>query len=370
MEINKRGGEFMRELGISIYPFHSKMKENKDYIDLAAKYGFTRCFMCLLSVKYSKEEIIEEFKTIINYAKDKGIKTTLDISPSIFGNLNISYNDLSFFKEIGAWAIRLDLGFGGKQESIMSFNDYDLKIEINMSNESHYIDTIMDYCPNKENIIGCHNFYPHIYTGLERNFFNRCTSKFKEYSLSTAAFITAKESTFGPWPVMDGMPTLEEHRNLPIEIQAIDLFLSDIDNVFISNCYANEESFEKLSKVDKRYLVLKANLVKEIPEVEKKIVLDEFHNRRLDTNEYLIRSTSSRIKYRGHNFKLFNAENIIKRGAILVESSEYGSYAGELQIALKDMKNTGRTNVVGYIKDEYLFLLDYIKASQNFRIEE
>ena len=39
----------MRELGISVYPFHSKMEDNKAYIDLASRYGFTRCFMCLLN---------------------------------------------------------------------------------------------------------------------------------------------------------------------------------------------------------------------------------------------------------------------------------------------------------------------------------
>lgn len=360
----------MKELGISIYPFHSKMQENKDYIDLAAKYGFTRCFMCLLSVQHSKEEIIKEFSEIINYAIDRGIKTTLDISPSVFKYLNISYDDLSFFHKLGAWAIRLDVGFGGKQESIMSFNEHNLKIEINMSNETHYVDTIMDYHPNKENIIGCHNFYPHIYTGLERDFFNICTNKFKGHFLNSAAFVTAKESTFGPWPVMDGMPTLEEHRHLPIEIQAMDLFISGIDTIFISNCYANEDSFKKLSKLDKRYLVLKAKLVKEIPEVEKNIVIKEFHDRRPDTNEYLIRSTSPRIKYRGHNFKLFNVVPDIKRGDILIDSSKYGSYAGEMQIALKDMKNTGRTNIVGHICEEYLFLLDYIKPAQRFKIKE
>ena len=87
----------MREFGISVYPFHSKMEDNKSYIDLASKYGFTRCFMCLLSVQDSKEDIIKEFSEIINYAKDRGIKTTLDISPAVFKYLNISYDDLSFF---------------------------------------------------------------------------------------------------------------------------------------------------------------------------------------------------------------------------------------------------------------------------------
>ncbi len=41
-----------------------------------------------------------------------------------------------------------------------------------------------------------------------------------------------------------------------------------------------------------------------------------------------------------------------------------------MQIALKDMKNTGRTNIVGHICEEYLFLLDYIKPAQRFKIKE
>ena len=41
-----------------------------------------------------------------------------------------------------------------------------------------------------------------------------------------------------------------------------------------------------------------------------------------------------------------------------------------MQIALKDLKNTGRTNIVGKIKDEYLFLLDYISPAKRFIIRE
>lgn len=360
----------MKELGISIYPFHTAMEDNKNYIDLASKYGFTRCFMCLLSVDLPKDEIKNEFKTIISYAKEKGIKTTLDISPSVFDKLGISYNDLSYFQELGAWAIRLDMGFGGNLESIMTFNENDLKIEINMSNYTAYLDTVMDYCSNKSKLIGCHNFYPHLYTGLSREFFDNCTNKFKKYSLATSAFVTAKEASIGPWPVMDGMPTLEEHRFLPIEVQAIDLFISNIDTVFISNCYANEETFKKLSNINKDILVFKAKLADNIPELERKIVTEELHVRRIDTNDYLIRSTASRVKYKGHKFNIFNPVENIKKGDILIDSSEYGSYAGEMQLALRDMKNTGRTNVVGSIYDEYLFLLDKIKPAQKFKIAE
>ncbi len=49
----------------------------------------------------------------------------------------------------------------------------------------------------------------------------------------------------------------------------------------------------------------------------------------------MIRSTQPRIKYKGNKFELFNVPEIIKRGDIVIESSEYGHYAGELQIAKK-----------------------------------
>lgn len=360
----------IRELGVSVYPFHSSMEDNKKYIDLASKYGFTRCFMCLLSVEHSKEEIIDEFSTIIKYAKERGIKTTLDIAPFVFTHLNISYDDLKFFYDLGAWAIRLDLGFSGNEESLMTYNQYNLKIELNMSNDTTYLDTIMHYQPNLENLIGCYNFYPHKYSGIDRSTFINSMKRFKSYGISSSAFVTAKEATFGPWPISDGICSIEEHRNLPIEVQAMDLFTLGVDCVFISDCYANENSFKTLSSLDKRVITFKAKLIDSICEVEKNIILKELHQNRIDASKYFIRSSTSRVKYKGHNFKLFNALPNIKKGDILMDSSDYGTYAGEVQIALKDMENTGRTNIVGRIDDDYLFLLDSFKPAQRFKITE
>lgn len=80
----------------------------------------------------------------------------------------------------------------------------------------------------------------------------------------------------------------------------------------------------------------------------------------------MIRSTQSRVKYKGHNFALFHAPALIRRGDIVIESSAYGHYAGELQIALQDMKNSGMSNVVARIREEEIFLLDDIKPWQKF----
>lgn len=79
----------------------------------------------------------------------------------------------------------------------------------------------------------------------------------------------------------------------------------------------------------------------------------------------MVRSTQSRVKYKDHNFKAFNTADI-KKGDVLIESSLYKRYAGELQIALKDMKNSGKTNVVGKITDEEIFLIDYLQPWEKF----
>lgn len=130
----------MRRLGISIYPEKSDKETILNYIDKTSKAGFSRIFSCLLSVEKSKEEIINDFKEINTYAKSKGFEIIVDVSPRVFNQLGISYQDLTFFKDIGADGLRLDMGFTGNEEAIMTFNPYDLKIEINMSNDVHTID--------------------------------------------------------------------------------------------------------------------------------------------------------------------------------------------------------------------------------------
>ena len=296
----------------------------------------------------------------------------LDCNPRVFDQLGVSYKDLSFFKQIGADGIRLDMGFTGSEESLMTFNPEGLTIEVNMSNDVHYIDTIMDYQPDSTHLVGCHNFYPHNYSGLGLDFFRSCTRRFKSYGLQTAAFVTSQApDTIGPWPVTDGLPTLEMHRHLPLYLQ-VEHYISmgDIDDVIISNCYPTQEELDSVAKLPKNLVSFGVVLAEGLPEVERSIVLDELHFNRGDVSENFIRSTQSRVKYRGHHFDVLDAPEIIHRGDVVIESSEYGHYAGELQIARSDMRNSGKSSVVGRIPEEEHFLIDTIKPWQKFRFHE
>ena len=75
----------MRRLGISIYPEHSTVEKDKEYLTLASKYGFTRVHMFIIC-GWRKREIIEEFKETISHANALGFQVLVDISPSVLNN--------------------------------------------------------------------------------------------------------------------------------------------------------------------------------------------------------------------------------------------------------------------------------------------
>ena len=50
-----------RKLGISIYPEKSTVEKDKEYIEKAHKYGFSKIFTCLLSVDKPIDIIKKEF---------------------------------------------------------------------------------------------------------------------------------------------------------------------------------------------------------------------------------------------------------------------------------------------------------------------
>jgi len=357
----------VKRLGISVYPSHNDINEIVKYIHLAGKYGFKRIFTCLISVvDRNIEDIIDEFKTIVMAAKAENMEVIADLDPTIFEKLDASIYDLKVFNDIGLNGLRLDMGFSGQEEAIMSFNEYGLKIELNMSSGTKYIDNILSYKANLNNLYGCHNFYPHKYTGLSFEHFMKCSKQFKELGLNTAAFVNSSSAKYGPWPVSEGLCTLEMHRELPIEVQAKHFLATGlIDDIIIANSFASEEELKTLNELNKEKLTFKVEFNESATELDKKIVLEEVHYNRGDISEYMLRSTQSRVKYKGESFPIVNTPDI-KRGDILIDSDLYSRYAGELQVALKDMRNTGKTNVVGKIVDEEKFLLDYIEPWMSF----
>lgn len=361
----------MGKLGISIYPERSTFEKDKAYLDLAHKYGFKRVFTSLLQINDEKEKVLADFKQVVDYANQLGMEVMVDINPSLFEQLGISYDDLSFFDEMGAYGVRLDIGFTGSEEAKMTRNPYGIKIEINMSSGTSYVDNIMSYSPNTENLLGSHNFYPHRYSGLGYDHFVFCSEKFRKYNLNTMAFVNSHEADFGPWPTQDGLCSLEDHRDLPLATQVKHLVLTGlIDDISIGNAYASEEELAAMAEAfHADYPTLRVDVVDGITEDERICLFDNLHSYRGDRSEYILRSTMTRIYYKDKEFPPHDTRDMV-RGDVLIDNAGYGQYKGETQIALKAMKNDGRVNVVGMIADEELFLLEFLKPWSSFKLVE
>lgn len=359
----------MSKLGVSVYPEHATFEQDQAYLDLAHKYGFQRVFTSLLEITGDQAEVVGHFKKVIAYANTLGMQVMVDMNPSLFKQLGISYEDLSFFKDLGAWGVRLDLGFTGQEEARMTHNPYGLKIEVNMSKGTHYLDTIMDYSPNRDNLLGSHNFYPQKFTGLGYDYFKACCENYRQYAINTAAFVTAPSATFGPWPVADGLSTLEDHRNLGITTQVQHLRLSGlIDDVLIGDAYASEAELKAASEAFfAPEPILHVDVQPNLTENERKVLFDQNQTYRGDFSDYVIRSTMTRVIYKDAAFPANNTTPIYA-GDLLIDNDDYGQYKGELQIARRDFANDGRINVVGHISADDQILLSYLKPWADFKL--
>lgn len=357
----------MARFSISIYPEHSDMEKDMAYMDMAAKYGCSRIFTCLLSVQKSRQEIVREFSDLIDHAHKCGMEVIMDTAPAVFGRLGISYDNLSFFSEIHADGIRLDEGFDSLKESLMTYNPQGLKIEINASLGGRYLENIMSHSPDKERLTTCHNFYPQRYTGLSYAHFEKCSKAIRDLDLRVAAFVNSQEkNTFGPWEVNDGMCTLEQHRDLPVGTAARHLYATGlVDDVIVANCYASEEELSSLSSLNPSLLTMKVEKEYDLSLVEEKILYNTLHFVRGDMSEYMARSTQPRIEFADADIPKKNTRDL-KRGDIVILNETYERYKGELHIVLKDMPNDGRKNVVGHIPKNEHMLLDYVTPWKKF----
>lgn len=368
MLVRKEESTMKRRLGVSIYPDHSDYEKDIAYLKKAADLGFSRIFMSMLEVTEGKEVVAEKFGKIIKEAKSMGYETILDIAPSIFDDLGISYDDLSFFAEIGADGIRLDESFNGSKEAMLSYNEYGLIIELNMSNDVAYLDSILSYQANRPFLYGCHNFYPQDGSALPLDFFESCSKRFKKEGIRTAAFVSSQVGTYGPWNVNDGLPTLEMHRNLPLATQTKHLFATGlIDDVIIGNAYASDEELEAMAAVNRYQLEFDVVVDREISELERTIIEDNQHVRRGDITKQMIRSTWVRVKY-GQEANPVIPGHDFKRGDVLLGNDDFGKYKNELQIALEDHSDE-RKNIVGHIAPEEVMLLDYVLPWSKFKLK-
>ena len=353
----------MHKLGISIYPEHSTPEKDYAYMELAAKYGFKRIFTCLLSVDKPKEEIMKTFGAFMDKAHELGFEVSVDTAPYVFDHLGATPRDLSVFHELKVDIIRLDGHFDDYLDRVITHNPYGIKIEFNGSSDAN-VDGLIKHGADAHNMIICHNFYPERYSGLGFNTFMKFNEKWKGLGLHTAAFVSSNaQNTYGPWPVYKGLPTLEMHRGLPIDVQVRHLLATEmIDDILIGNAIADEAELKAMSEVDLTKTTIGIQTIEDLSEEERHILFDLEQAGRQDHSDCYIRCSLPRSEYRKKTIPARKCEKtMFERGDVVIVNDNLGHYRGECEIILQPIENDGERNYVGRIPENEMMILDLME---------
>ncbi|WP_294731149.1 MupG family TIM beta-alpha barrel fold protein [uncultured Faecalibaculum sp.] len=381
-------------LGISLYPEQESREEIEAYLKTASEHGFTKVFTSLFSVDGTKEELIRYFRELTDLAHKYGMVVSGDCNGQLFERLGAKADDLSVFREMGLDILRMDGPFRDERDVILVNNQDGLKIEFNAS-MSDLTAGIIEAGGNPDNILTCHNFYPQRYTCPSFEAVDATNDALKKQGISTAMFLSSQvPGTHGPWPVSDGLPTVEEHRDIPVESQLKHMIaMKNVTEAIFGNAFASDAEFdviaktmeqaypqvEELEAVDPYFgdilrewlpegetvrIPLKLHLEEGLSDNEKDAVFSfNYHVDLGDCLNYMLRSRLGRMLYKGREFTPRPcAKKTFEKGDVVLVNDNCKHYAGEVQIVMKPMKNDGQRNLIGHIDEDELMILDKLGA--------
>lgn len=332
-------------LGISVYFQDFDIQ----YLEEAAKRGAKYVFTSLHIPEEDYSSLPEKLPVFLDACARLGLEIVPDVSPATFAKLNVEPNDYAKLKEMGFQSLRLDYGFDDFDTVKTLQKDFFLMLNASVVDKA-YIEEAMAADVDFSKIALTHNFYPHNQTGLGFAYFQEKNKVFHEFGLHLQAFVCGDD--LKRYPVYEGLPTLEKHRQTHPYVAAVELLhVCGVDDVFIGDSKAKLETLEYINA----YMKDQTMHIKVHFEEGYEDYYDGEYGCRKDLSEHVIRITTPRR----NDIPIYN-NSYRRRGAITIDNQLFGRYSGEMQLLKKDFDMDARVNVIGFIHPEYIDLLDYI----------
>jgi uncharacterized protein len=330
-------------IGISFY-LNDPLAEER--IERAGKMGVKRAFTSL-HIPEESGDLAGRAMVLLQCAKDAGIEVYADVSLKTPGHLGL--DSLFDLKSLGVSGLRLDDFF--ENELIVELaKEFKLALNASILFEED-VRALLDGGLKSSQLLAWHNFYPRIETGLSDWFFQSQNELFGKYGIPVSAYIPGDGEKRGP--LFEGLPTLEEHRDMDPFLAALELFHFGVEDVYIGDPEVSEELLRKLINFDRDHCV--------------EIRIEGFQE-----GVFKLRPDFSRDVRRFMDTRSVDAvvpENTTERwmGSITRDNDSYGRYRGEIQITLCDLPADERVNVVGKVVEEDIVLLSYLKPGQKVK---
>ena len=217
---------------------------DEDYIRFAASHHFKYVMTSLQIPEEDYSDLSEKLPRFLNLLKELDLVLIPDVSPETFNCLKIEKNDFKALKSLGFTTIRLDYGFDDARTLKTLMQDF--KVVLNASIiEEPLLEQLKKEDVDLTQLKAMHNFYPRVDSGLKRDEFVEKNKLLRKYGIQVMAFICGDE--LKRFPMYEGLPSLEMHRDLSPLASCIDLMENlEVDDVFIGDSQATKETIVAL----------------------------------------------------------------------------------------------------------------------------
>lgn len=344
--------------GISIYPGTSP-EQNRKLIEKAKKANVSCVFTSLQINEDDLQKKKKALQGMLRQCAESEIPVFADVNPQTKDKLSIhSFEEL---KEWGVAGLRLDYGFSNEEAAALSRK---FQIVLNASTlKKDDLEMWERAGADLTKVIACHNYYPKPYTGLSVESVREKNQWLHTCGISTMGFVPGDGMLRGP--LYEGLPTIENHRKEKAEVPLHMLELHEkslCDWTLVGDIDISERAWEQLESLNNGYITLHADINRKYEYLRESI-----HHDRNDSSDFLFRSVESRQVH-----KRFAPENCVARtvGSICVSNQSYLRYEGEMEIARIGLPADERVNVAGYICEEDVKYLPYIKDGMGILLKQ
>lgn len=349
--------------GFSVYfGLDNTKEENMSLLKDAYELGFKRVFTSLHIPEANYDVLKSEISDFLALARQYDLDIISDISPNTFKLLDLEDMDLKGLRDMGVKTIRIDFGYDEESIASMTNNEYGIKIQLNASTvTSSFLEKLDKYSPNYNNIDALHNFYPRVGTGISEECMVEKNKLLHERNIKVGAFVQSNHRKRSP--LKDGLPTLEDHRDIKVRQAANHLFAIGNEDVFIGDSFPSKKELKDLATLKCDCVELRINLHVKDEVCER--LLKKTYTSRADEARDAIRASESRLIL---NEDIIKAINTVDKnyGDVCIDNEGYKRYMGELQILKTNQKADMRTNKVASIIQSDIYLLKYIINEKKF----
>lgn len=348
-------------IGISIY-LSTPFEDNVSYIKNASENGAKYVFTSLHIPEESHHNVLENVTKLAQLIDDSGMELFVDISPNTLALYNVDKSEFpAFLEKLNIHCVRIDYGFT-IEEIVALQKQFKIVLNASVVTEQYAIDC-REAGLKLDDIVVCHNYYPRKDTGLAPQQFLQKNVMLKSFGFKVLAFIAGDKVYRGP--IREGLPTLEQHRNVTPLFGYLSLVHDfAVDVVVLGDIAMSEHAWRAIGQYEKEQVIR----IRAYSYANFEKYFDMVHRNRKDAAQNVVRSVMSRINHVGQIEPINTIER--HRGAITVDNSGYLRYMGEMQVVLTHLQADHRVNVIGYVDPEDLPLISYLGSNVSFYLEK